>query len=272
MRRTEVVAMHQSKVPVMQIVEQSGLSWHAVKAAIKRYEETGESALKPAARGRKPGTGRLLSERQETEVRKVIAKLRQGSRKNRPLLWNRVAVGKLIKQAYDIELSERALGNYLLRWGLVLKNSRSKPSDRCSAEVKTWLTANFATIERQARERSDEIYWLNKPMKLDSDMWAKAMPNTMATESGAEESTGGRLSMISVTNNRGKLWWAINEGRFTSDRQIKFANALLRCLGRKKRLILIRNDPSMFCSKEFKLWLMKHSDVISMIPDGTPEV
>lgn len=42
-------------MPVMQIVEHSGFSWYAVNAAIKRYSETGASAPKPDARGKKQG-------------------------------------------------------------------------------------------------------------------------------------------------------------------------------------------------------------------------
>ena len=46
----------------MQIVKKSGLSWYAVNKAIKLYTEGDEPALKPSARGRKQGTGRILSE------------------------------------------------------------------------------------------------------------------------------------------------------------------------------------------------------------------
>ena len=57
-RRREVVELHLANVPVMQIVERSGLSWYAVNAAITQYRIGGESALRPAARGRKAKTGR----------------------------------------------------------------------------------------------------------------------------------------------------------------------------------------------------------------------
>jgi hypothetical protein len=40
-------------MPVMQIVEHSGLRRYAANAAIKRYSETGAFALKPEARGKK---------------------------------------------------------------------------------------------------------------------------------------------------------------------------------------------------------------------------
>ena len=57
---------------VMQIVEQSGLSWYAVNTAINCYRTAGTAALKPVARGKKAGGGRMLSEAQERTIQKMI--------------------------------------------------------------------------------------------------------------------------------------------------------------------------------------------------------
>ena len=71
-RRKQVIRLHRKGMPVMQIVEHSGLSWYAVNAAIRRYLAEGAGALKPAARGRKAGSGRSLSEEQEAAIRQII--------------------------------------------------------------------------------------------------------------------------------------------------------------------------------------------------------
>ncbi len=67
-RRREVVRFYEEGVPVMRIVERTGLSWSAVSTAIKRYQTGGESALRPSVRGRKQGTGRTLTDAQEIEI------------------------------------------------------------------------------------------------------------------------------------------------------------------------------------------------------------
>ena len=72
----------------MQIFEHSGLSWHAVNAVIKRYLAEIASAPKLAARGRKAGSGRLLSEAQEATLRQIICGKRPESRKMAFALWN----------------------------------------------------------------------------------------------------------------------------------------------------------------------------------------
>ena len=71
-RRKQVIRLHRKGMPVMQIVEHSGLSWYAVNSAIKRYLAEGAGALKPAVRGRKAGSGRILSEEQEAAIRRII--------------------------------------------------------------------------------------------------------------------------------------------------------------------------------------------------------
>lgn len=60
-RRKQVVRLHRKGVGVMQIVEQTGLSWSGVNSALRLYKQGGMAALKPHARGKKPGSGRSLS-------------------------------------------------------------------------------------------------------------------------------------------------------------------------------------------------------------------
>jgi transposase len=57
-RRKQVIRLHRKGMPVMQIVEHSGLSWCAVNAAIRAYATAGAAALKPACAARKQGSGR----------------------------------------------------------------------------------------------------------------------------------------------------------------------------------------------------------------------
>lgn len=101
----------------MQIVEHSGLSWYAVNAAIRAYSTGGVTALKPAARGKKLGGGRLLSPLQESEIRQIICEKRPEQLKMEFALWNRAAVMQLVERECGIKLSVRGVGNYLKRWG-----------------------------------------------------------------------------------------------------------------------------------------------------------
>ena len=116
-RRKQVIRLYRKGMAVMQIVEHSGLSWYAVNAAITAYSTAGSAALKPAARGKKQGNGRMLSELQEHAVRQIICDKRPEQLKMEFALWNRAAVMQLIERECGITLSVRGVGNYLKRWG-----------------------------------------------------------------------------------------------------------------------------------------------------------
>lgn len=238
-RRQLVVRLHQEGVPVMQIVSQSGLHWATVKAAIERYTAGGDSALMPAARGRKPGTGRTLSTAQEAELRQYIGAKRPLFYGLDDALWSRDAVARLIVLKFATTLSVRGVSNYLTRWGVVLKNPDTKPYERCTGPVKTWLDANYADIERQAQAAQAELYWINKPVVLDAALWCGAPVK--------------RRLLVSAANNQGTLKWAIIDGAFNPDQQNKFVAGLVKdTIGRRRRpLFLIRSDTAMCSSGEF---------------------
>ena len=146
-RRKQVIRLHRKGMPVMQIVEHSGLSWYAVNAAIRRYLAEGAGALKPAARGRKAGSGRSLSEEQEAAIRQIICDKRPEQLKMAFALWNRAAVMQLIEDECGIKLSVRGVGNYLKRWGFTPQKPIKKAYEQRPEAVQAWLDEEYPEIE-----------------------------------------------------------------------------------------------------------------------------
>ncbi len=113
--RKQAVRLNLKGLPVMQIVAMTGLSWPGVRAALGRYETGGMSALKPAIRGKKPGTGRSLTGEQEQAICRIICDKCPEQLKMEFALWSRAAVGQLIEREYGIKLHVRSVGKYLAR-------------------------------------------------------------------------------------------------------------------------------------------------------------
>jgi transposase len=109
-RRKQVIRLHKKQYGAMQIVELTGLSWPAVRAAIDLQEAGGMAALRPEARGKKTGEGRVLAPGQEARVRKLIVEKRPEQLKMDFALWTRAAVGQLIEVEFQIKLSVRGVG------------------------------------------------------------------------------------------------------------------------------------------------------------------
>ena len=267
-RRKQVIDLYQSDMPVMQIVKCTGLSWSAVNSAIKRFKIGGVQSLEPEARGRKQGTGRSLTEKQENEIRNLIRKRVPWFYGLHDYLWTRDAVIALVKQKCQINLSDRSAGDYLTRWGLSLKNAKKRPVERCANVIQRWLDVHYKEIDRQAKELDAEIYWLNKPVPIDSKLWdQKPAPNV--PQSGNEPSGGTprKLSMASAVTNQGKMLWSICNGTFGPDRQIKFTKALLKDT-RRKIVFLIRCDQVSYCSNQYMHWIRENKLVIKVFPDS----
>ena len=236
----------------MQIVKYSGLSWSAVNAAILRYKAEGDTALMPAARGRKQGTGRTLTEAQETKVRQLICRKRPWQCKIKNSLWDCDGVMQVIEKEYGIKLSERGLGNYLKRWGFIPKNPNKRGYERCSKPIKELLDENYPKIEQEAQEKNGQIYWINKT----------AIKYTDTLASGEKQQ---RLSMVSIVTNQGKIRWLIIKGRFDSSKQISFLKALTK--GSRKHIFLIREYPKFEFSTETLRWIQEKMDKIKVLPE-----
>lgn len=265
-RRLEVVRFYEEGVPVMRIVERTGLSWSAVSTTIKRYQTGGESVLRPAVRGRKQGTGRTLTDAQEIEICRLIRARRPWFYRLKNSLWDREAVRQLIEQKYGVNMSERVTGNCLKRWGLAPKKSTRREYDRCTEDIQQWLDVHYAELEQQAQDEDAEIYWVRKRAVIDADVWRpKRILSDQLPETGVSSEPRKKLSMVAVVTNQGKVRWVTIVGSFDSKDQIQFMEALIRDT-RKKTLFLIRSGWDTFCSPNFMAWVEASANRVKLFP------
>jgi transposase len=264
-RRLQIVKFWREGIPVMQIVERTGLSWPTVSKSIKLFQSGGESALSPASRGRKQGTGRELSPAQEIDICRRIRSKRPFNYGWSKKLWDRETVGLLIAQTHESEVSDRLLGYYLGRWGLSAANSKRGPSG-CTKEIRSWLDGRYDAIHELAKQDRAEIYWLNKPKVLKTNIWLEAgLPGEIVQIEQAQPPKA-KLSMLSVTSNQGKLIWVIVPGRIDADRQIKFVQALLHDT-RKKSIFLIRTGEKIYNHHSFMYWINQNTNKVRVFPE-----
>lgn len=252
-RRQRVIELYQEKMPAMKIVEVSGLSWPAVHAAIKHYEAGNTSAEMPSQRGRKKGTGRVLSEEQEAELFQIICRKRPWQiikLSHRRSLWDRDAVMQLIEQRYGVKLSLRCLDKYLERWGFTEKKKRCKrPYDHCSKEVKEWLDENYTKIQQRSKDEDADIYWVRR--------------STLTYVDGDKIK---RLPIIMTATNQRKERWLVINGQYTPKNQIKFLTSLT--LQSKKLIFLICENSKDYSTLEFHDYL-KSPNILELF---TPSV
>lgn len=272
-RRKQVIRLHRKGMPVMQIVEHSGLSWSAVSAAITAYSTEGLEGIKPAARGRKLGTGRLLSDSQERTIRQIICDKRPEQLKMDFALWNRAAVMQLIERECAIKLSVRGVGNYLKRWGFTPQKPIKKAYEQRPEAVQAWLDEQYPEIEKRASSEGAEIHWGDETAVVNTDVRGRCYaPSGKTPVTFAVGGTRQKLSMIATVTNQGKTRWMIIDESFNSDRLIEFLQALIQDAGRKVFLIL--DNLRVHHSKPVKAWVEQHKEKIELfyLPSYSPEL
>ena len=272
-RRKQVIRLHRKGMPVMEIVEHSGLSWFAVNAAITRYAESGSQGLKPAARGRKQGGGRSLSESQELAIRKIICDQRPEQLKMEFALWNRAAVMQLIERECAITLSVRGVGNYLKRWGFTPQKPIKKAYEQRPEAVQAWLETEYPAIEARAKAEGAEIHWGDETAVVNTDVRGRSYaPAGKTPVTFAVGGTRQKLSMIATVTNQGKTRWMIIEEAFNADKLIEFLQALVTDTDRKVFLIL--DNLRVHHSKPVKAWSVEHKKEIELfyLPSYSPEL
>lgn len=270
-RRKQVIRLYKAGHKVMQIVELTGLSWPAVRAAIDLYEEGGTAALKPKPRGKQEGEGRSLTPSQEERIRKLICDKRPEQLKMDFALWTRAAVMLLIERECSIKLSVRAVGNYLQRWGFTPQKPIKRAYEQRPEAIRKWLDEEYPAIAERAKAEGAEIHWGDETALVNTDVRGRGYAPKGQTPVAYAPGSRQKLSMISTVTNRGMARWMIIDDVFNADRLIEFFEALIKDIHGK--IFLILDNLRVHHSKPVKAWLAEHSDQIEVfyLPSYAPE-
>ena len=262
-RRKQVVRLHQKEYGPMLIAELTGLSWGAVSTALKLYKAGGIAALKPKTRGRKSGMGRTLTSEQELRIQQLICEKRPEQMKIDFALWTRGAVTELIVREFGVDLSIRAVGDYINRWGFTPKKPIKRAYEQQPEAVRNWLDEEYPEIERRAMGDGAEIQWGYETCVMNIDVRGRSYsPRGQTPETRAVWGRRENFSMISTVTNRGKCRWMIIDGAFNSEHLIKFMDLLIKDAGRKVFLIL--DNLRIHHSKPVKAWIERHQKEIEL--------
>ena len=272
-RRKQVVRLHKRQLGIMQIVELSGLSYPTVRNTITLYEAGGWPAIKPAARGNKPGEGRRLTPEQEATIRTTICDKRPEQLKMDFYLWSRAAVGELIRREHGIELGVRTVGKLLKRWGFTPQKPIKKAYEQRPEAVRQWLDEHYPAIEAQAKAEGGEVHWGDETALVNTDVRGRSYaPAGKTPVAYAVGGTRQKLSMIATVTNQGKTRWMIIDEAFNADRLIEFLDALIK--DAKRKVFLILDNLRVHHSKPVKAWLAERKTQIEVfyLPSYSPEL
>ena len=169
------------------------------------YREGGREGLALKRRGRRPGTRRRLSRRQEAAIQRLVADRTPDQLKMPFALWTRRAVGELIRRRYGVELPVRTLGEYLRRWGYTPQKPRRREAGQEPEAVRRWLAEEYPAVAARARREGAVIYWADETGIGNQEVVGRSYA---PRGRGAVRTARARkvsVSMISAVNNRGQM-------------------------------------------------------------------
>lgn len=248
-----------------------GVSYPAVCTTIWRYEREGKQTLAPQRRGRRLGSGRVLSQEQERRIRALICEKRPEQLKMNFALWSRPAVIALIEHELDVSLSIRAVGNYLKRWGMRPQKPIKRAYEQSAPAVKQWLQERYPAIAKRAKAQDGEIHWGDETGVVNTDVRGRGYaPKGKTPVAMAVGGTRQKLSMISSVTNQGKTRWMIIDGAFNHAKLIEFFQALIK--DTEHKVFLILDNLGVHHCKPVKAWLKVHSEQIEVfyLPSYSP--
>ena len=204
-RRRQVIGLREVGLSYGAIAAQVGLTQTGVFDICQRFAAHGEAGLTSGRCGPEPGSGRVLDQRWEAEVRDLVRR-HLLDRLGLPFaLWSRAA---LIEQRYGVRLAVRTMGTYLARSGFTPRGfTPQQPLRRAyeqqPAAVRDWLCREYPAIVARARRARGVIFWGGETGRRADDVRGRSDAPRGQTPVVRPNQRRIGLGLISAVSNRG---------------------------------------------------------------------
>jgi transposase len=249
-----------------------GVHWATVLGWWKRYEAGGMEALAARTRGRKIGSQRRLTTKQERALERLIRDKTPDQLRLEFALWTRAAIGELIHERYGIRLPVRTIGHYLKRWGFTAQKPLKRAYEQRPEEIDRWLKREYPAIARRARQQGAEIHWGDETCLSTSDPRGRGYAPRGQTPVLKVVARRQSVSFLSTVTNQGKLRFMVLPGALDTSMFIRFLRQLIRDADRK--VFLIVDNLRVHKGKKVREWIEANRDRIEVfyLPPYAPEL
>lgn len=208
-------------------------------------------------KGKKLGVGRKLSKEQEIEIFGLISTKRPFQlgfklpyKNAKLILWTRAMLRHLIKQRFEVKLTDSGVVNYLTRWRFSPLNRGKNKKNQCHIAIQGWLDIHQEAVIVRSQNENAQIYWMGEVEVIGLQ--------------AIERSRNKRLTMIQVIENQGRVHWLTIRGEFHDERQVMLLRSLVGQT--KTKVFLIRKTAYHFNTRLVKDWLNENQHAIEIFP------
>jgi transposase len=252
-----------------QVVALLGFSRARIYEWLAAYREGGIEALraKPI-----PGRPRKLEPKAIQWIYETVTTKNPMQMKFEFALWTRDMVRELIRERFDVRLSEVSVGRMLRKLGLSPQRPLARAYQRDPEMVDAWLREQFPFIQQEAKRLGAHIFFADEA-NVRSDYhsgttWAPVGQTPVVQRTGARHT----LNMISAVSPRGELRFMCHEGKFNATLFIEFMERLLA--KRTTPVFLIVDGHPVHRSGLVKQFVAEHADRIRLfrLPSYSPDL
>lgn len=229
------------------IIQALGLHRSRIYEWLSLYREGGIEALKSRkAKGKTP----KLNGQQLQKLYNIITTKNPIQLKFEFALWTRSMIREVIRDEFNIKLSDVSVGRLLRKLGLSPQKPLRRAYQRDEAKTKAWQEVAFPEIRKLAKKEKATIYFGDEA-SVRSDYhsgttWAPIGQTPIV------ETTGARFSvnMISAVSAKGKLRFMTFNGKMNAEKFIEFLQRLI--CGASHPVFLILDGHPVHKSKKVK--------------------
>ena len=281
--RTLPPAAQAEKRRLAMTMGEAGQSFTAIGAALgvhymtvsmwwDRYQAGGLDALAVRKRGRKPGTHRRLTARQEQAIRRAITDTTPHQLKLPFALWTRVAIAQLIQRRYGLALPVRTMGHYLQRWGFTAQKPIKRAYEQRPELIAAWLKTEYPRIKRRALAEGAEIHWGDETSLSTSDPRGRGFAPKGRTPVRPLLAQRRSVSFLSTISNIGTRRFMVLKKAIDAPTLMRFFTRLCRDAG--KKVFVILDNLNVHKARDVRDWVAAHADAIALfsLPSYAPDL
>jgi transposase len=274
MIRRRGIALIKSGKKKGDVAELFGVNKNTVTNWCKSYRENGQKGLEDKKRGAKSENCKLLTDKQEIAIQKMIVDKYPEQYKLAFALWTRKAVKDLIESELGIIIAIRTTGDYLNKWGFTPQKPTKKAYEQKPSEVKKWLEEHYPHIKERAKSENAEIHWGDETGCKNQCNHGRSYAPQGQTPIKKSMSKSFKINMISTVTNQGKVQFMIYSENMNADKLIEFLKQLIKSSDRK--IFLILDNLRVHHCHIVKEWLgqedIKQKLEIFWLPSYSPEL
>lgn len=253
--RKAAMRMLNNGVKKKEVARVFGVAPNTVTNWVKRNKEHGSKGLVDHPRGVKSEDKKLLNDKQEIQIQKMIIDTMPDQLKLDFALWTRKAVMELVEREFQIKLALTTMGDYLRKWGFSPQKPKKRAYEQSPAKVQKWLDEEYPAIEQRAKIESAEIHWGDETGVKNNCNHGRSYAPTGKTPVKLSMSKRFSVNMISTVTNQGKVQFMIYSDTMNAQRLIEFMEHLIE--SSEKKIFLILDNLRVHHSKLVKEWLQK---------------